>query len=201
MARAACLASRSVRMTARPIQIVGTRRRAWIVWVPLMLVGTLAALFVWGLLHGEDTLIRSQWIDKPVPTFTLAPAHAGLPGLATRDFGDGRARLINVFASWCIPCRVEAPQLTALRDRGVIIVGVAVRDRAEDLDRFLADAGNPYAAIGADVRSEVQIALGSSGVPETFLVDGHGVIRDQIQGAIEPAQVDPIIARLARLSR
>ncbi len=176
-------------------------RRSWVVWVPLGIVGLLAGLFIWGLNHGEDTLIRSQWIDKPVPTFALPPAHAGLPGLSSTTFADGQPRLLNVFASWCIPCRLEAPQLEALRQRGVIIVGVAIRDRAEDLDRFLAETGNPYAAIGADERSSVQIALGSSGVPETFLIDGNGIIRAQIQGAIEPQQVDSIASRLRTMGR
>lgn len=168
----------------------------WVVWVPLAIVGLIGLLFAWGLTRGDDRLIRSQWINKPVPVFDLPAAVPERPGLSSRSFGDGRPRLINVFASWCIPCKVEAPVLEALKQRGVIIEGIAIRDRPEDLQRFLAEGGNPYASIGADERSQVQIALGSSGVPETFLVDGRGMIREQIQGVILPEQVDELVVKL-----
>lgn len=175
--------------------------RSWLVWLPFGIIIVLGLLFVWGLNRGDDTLIRSQWIDKPVPVIDLPAAHQGMPGVATRDFADGRPRLINVFASWCVPCRLEAQQLEALKARGVAIMGIAVRDRPDDLDRFLGETGNPYAAIGADNRSEAQLALGSSGVPETFLVDGRGVIRRQIQGPITDAQVGEILSELEGMRR
>ena len=171
-------------------------KRNWVVWLPLAVVLVLGVLFGWGLTRGGDQLIESQWINKPVPQFTLAPATADRPGLSSSAFGDGKPRLINVFASWCIPCRVEAPQLEALRARGVIIEGIAIRDQPAALAAFLAETGNPYASIGADERSQVQIALGSSGVPETFLVDGKGIIRQQIQGVITAELVPEILAKL-----
>lgn len=178
------------------------RRSPWVLWVPLALVAALGLLFLWGLFSGgESRLIRSQWIDKPVPLFDLPPAMPGQPGLSSADFADGKPRLLNVFASWCIPCRVEAPQLEELKRRGVIIEGIAIRDRQQDLARFLAETGNPYTGIGADERSQVQIALGSSGVPETFLVDGDGIIREQIQGVITPEMLPEINAKLARMAR
>lgn len=168
----------------------------WVTWAPLAIIALLGALFIWGLTRGDERLIHSQWINKPVPVFTLPAAVPERPGLSSQVFNDGRPRLINVFASWCIPCKVEAPVLEELSRRGVIIEGVAIRDRRDDLQRFLAEHGNPYASIGADDRSEVQIALGSSGVPETFLVDGRGIIREQIQGVILPEQVDELVAKL-----
>ena len=171
-------------------------KRSWIVWLPLAVVLILGGLFAWGLTRGGNQLIESHWINKPVPQFTLPPATADRPGLASAVFADGKPRLINVFASWCVPCRVEAPQLEALQARGVIIEGIAIRDRPDALAAFLAEVGNPYASIGADERSQVQIALGSSGVPETFLVDGKGVIREQIQGIITPEMVPEILAKL-----
>lgn len=174
----------------------GPRRIYWVAWVPLALLVVLGSLFVYGLNRGDDRLIRSTWIDKPMPTFDLPPASRDRPGLNSRSLADGQPRLVNVFASWCIPCRVEAPMLEELRARGVIIEGVAIRDRPADLARYLAENGNPYTSIGADERSQVQIALGSSGVPETFIVDGRGIIREQIQGVITADMVPQIIAKL-----
>ena len=172
----------------------------WVLWLPFGLVALVGLLFAWGLGHGgESRLIASHWIDKPVPAFTLPAATSNLPGVASIEMAKGQPRLINVFASWCIPCRAEAPQLEILRQRGVVIDGIAIRDRQVDLARFLAETGNPYRAIGADQRSEVQIALGSSGVPETFIVDGHGMIRQQIQGMIEPEMIPDILDKLAEI--
>ncbi|MFM6853097.1 MAG: redoxin family protein [Sphingopyxis sp.] len=174
----------------------------WVIWLPLAFIALIGAAFAWGLAHGgQGRVIESQWINQPFPLVTLPAATAGVAPLSTRNFADGQPRLVNIFASWCIPCRVEAPALAALKARGVRIEGVAVRDRPDDLARFLAETGNPYSAIGADARSEVQLALGSSGVPETFLVDGHGIIREQIQGAIDPARVPEIIAKLQWMQR
>ncbi len=177
------------------------QRSLWL-WVPLAVVGLLGLLFAWGLAAGgESRLIRSQWIDKPMPVFDLPPAMPGQPGLSSTEFADGKPRLLNVFASWCVPCRVEAPVLDELRRQGVIIEGIAIRDRQDALAAFLAETGNPYTGIGADTRSSVQIALGSSGVPETFLVDGNGIIREQIQGVISPEQVPEIVTKLQGMRR
>ena len=175
--------------------------RGWIVWLPLIIIGTLGLLFAWGLQRDENTLIASQWINKPVPLFDLPPAQPNRPGLASRDLGMGQPHLLNIFASWCVPCKMEAKQLEQLRERGVRVVGIAIRDRPQDLAAFLAETGNPYAAIGADERSEVQIALGSSGVPETFLVDGNGIIREQIQGVITNDMVPEIAEKLEGMAR
>lgn len=171
-------------------------RRNWLVWIPLAIVLVMGAIFIWRLGHGGTELVQSRWINKPLPEFALPPATRDRPGVSSAGFRDGKPRLINIFASWCVPCRVEAPQLEALRARGVIIEGIAIRDRPDALAGFLAEVGNPYAGIGADDRSRVQIALGSSGVPETFLVDGNGIVRHQIQGVITDAMVPDIVAAL-----
>ncbi|MEY4269821.1 MAG: hypothetical protein RLZZ58_1037 [Pseudomonadota bacterium] len=167
-----------------------------IFFVPLAIMALLFGMFIYRLVVPAETLIESQWVGKPMPLFDLPPATAGVAGLSSASLSDGRPRLINVFASWCGPCRIEAPQLEALRAAGVDIVGIAIRDRPEDVARFLSENGNPFSRIGSDQMSSVQIALGSSGVPETFLIDGKGVIRRQIQGVIAAEDVPAIIAEL-----
>jgi cytochrome c biogenesis protein CcmG, thiol:disulfide interchange protein DsbE len=171
----------------------------WILFVPLAIVSLLFGMFIYRLNAPEDRMIESRWIDKPMPLFDLPPATMGIPGLKSADLADGRPRLVNIFASWCIPCKAEAPQLDALAKAGVPIDGIAIRDRPEDVAAFLAETGNPFDRIGADMQSSVQIALGSSGVPETFIVDGRGIIREQIQGIITPEMVPEIRAKLERL--
>lgn len=171
-------------------------RNRWILFVPLAIMALLFGAFIYRLTTPNDTLIQSQWIDKPMPLFDLPPATAGVEGLKSSQLADGRPRLVNVFASWCIPCRAEAPQLEALKRAGVPIDGIAIRDRPDDVAAFLNEFGNPFDRIGSDQQSSVQIALGSSGVPETFLIDGKGVIREQIQGVILADDVPGIIAKL-----
>jgi cytochrome c biogenesis protein CcmG/thiol:disulfide interchange protein DsbE len=96
---------------------------------------------------------------------------------------------LNIFASWCVPCIAEAPVLENLRRQGIAIDGIAVRDRPDELAMFLQSNGNPFQRIGADYNSSVQLALGSTGVPESFVVDGRGVIRYQHIGPIEQSHV------------
>ena len=165
-----------------------------ILWAPLFVFAAFFAIFLFGLGREPDTRIRSQMIGKPMPDFVLAAAIPSHPPLAAADLRSGRPRLVNVFASWCIPCRAEAPQLMELKQRGIPIDGVAVRDRPEDVATFLADWGDPFERIGADPTSKVQFALGSSGVPETFVVDGKGIIRHQHIGDIRPEDVAAITA-------
>ncbi|MCZ8017623.1 DsbE family thiol:disulfide interchange protein [Novosphingobium sp.] len=158
----------------------------WTLWLPLMLFLGFAGLAMSGLFRPAEREVESAMIGKPMPQFTLRAAVPERPGLSTADLADGKPRLLNVFASWCLPCAVEAPQLAALEAEGIEIVGVAIRDRPEDVAAFLARHGNPFSRIGADDRSEVQLGIGSSGVPETFVIDGQGKIRYQHIGEIRP---------------
>ncbi len=167
-----------------------------IIWLPLALFLGFLIVFASGLINPESRTIRSHLIGKPMPSFTLGPAIGGKPGLASAELANGKPHLVNIFASWCIPCAAEAAQLQQLADAGVPVYGVAIRDKPEDLARFLARNGDPYRAIGGDVNSSVQIALGSSGVPETFIVDGKGVIRHQHIGDIRPEDVPGIMSAL-----
>jgi cytochrome c biogenesis protein CcmG/thiol:disulfide interchange protein DsbE len=169
-------------------------KRRLILWVPLAVFLVFGALALKPLLSPPQSEIPSALIGQPVPDFELGPAVAGRPGLSSAALRQGRPHLVNVFASWCLPCRVEAPQLAALASRGVPIDGIAVRDRPEDLALFLATYGDPFRVIGADVDRRVQMDLGSAGVPETFVIDGSGVIRHQHIGAITDADLPAILA-------
>jgi cytochrome c biogenesis protein CcmG/thiol:disulfide interchange protein DsbE len=165
-----------------------------ILWVPLAIFLVFGAIALKPLLSPPHSEIPSALVGQPVPDFDLAPAAAGRPGLSSAALRQGRPHLVNVFASWCLPCRIEAPQLALLARRGVPIDGIAVRDRPEDLATFLATYGDPFRAIGADVDRRVQMDLGSAGVPETFVIDGRGVIRHQHIGAITDADLPAILA-------
>jgi cytochrome c biogenesis protein CcmG/thiol:disulfide interchange protein DsbE len=165
-----------------------------ILWVPLAAFLVILIVFAVGLSRPAETVTRSALIGQPLPEFALQPAMAGRPGLATADFRRGQPMIVNVFASWCVPCRAEAPQLEALARRGVPLVGIAIRDRPQDLVQFLATYGDPFRAIGADVDRRVQLDLGSAGVPETFVIDGRGIIRHQHIGAISESDLPTILA-------
>jgi cytochrome c biogenesis protein CcmG/thiol:disulfide interchange protein DsbE len=163
-------------------------------FLPLLILLLFVGIVAWRLSRPADERVTSKMIGQPVPAFVLAPAAPGKPGLASADLASGKARLLNVFASWCVPCIAEAPLLGELRAQGLPIDAIAVRDRPEDVAAFLAGHGDPFDRIGADPESKVQLALGSSGVPETFIVDGRGIIRYQHMGPIEPGDVPKLIA-------
>ena len=162
-------------------------------FVPLIVLAAFIVAVAWRLMRPAEEEIRSQLVGQPVPAFALAPAMPGKPGLSTAQRASGQPRMINLFASWCVPCIAEAPILMELKRHGVVIDAVAVRDRPEDVADFLARHGDPFTRIGADPESKVQLALGSSGVPESFIVDGRGTIRYQHMGPIEPEDVPELL--------
>ncbi|WP_260928449.1 DsbE family thiol:disulfide interchange protein [Novosphingobium sp. 9] len=179
------------------------RTSNWMIWLPLALFAAVAALALAALLRPQETAVRSAMVGKPMPAFSLP---AGLPdgagtGFDSRALADGHVHVVNVFASWCLPCRVEAPQLAALRAAGVQLVGIAVRDEPGDLAKFLAVNGNPFQTIGRDDSGQVQLALGSSGVPESYIVDGHGVIRYQHIGEIRTEDMPGLLAQIREAGR
>ncbi len=169
----------------------------WALWLPLAIFAGFVALVLVGLYRPADREVASAMIGKSLPRFNLPAATADRPGLARDQLTGGKPRLLNIFASWCVPCAVEAPQLAYLASQGVEINGVAIRDRPEDVAAFLARNGNPFTRIGADNVSAVQLGIGSSGVPETFVVDGHGIIRYQHIGEIRADQIELIQRKLA----
>lgn len=165
-----------------------------ILWAPLAIFLIFAVMVGMSLYAPSERVIRSRMIGKPVPEFALPPALPGRQGLTSGQLGTGEPRLVNVFASWCLPCMAEAPQLMELAGQKIPIEAIAIRDRPEDIAAFLAKWGDPYSRIGADADSRVQMAFGSSGVPETFVVDGRGIIRHQHIGDIRPEHVAEIVA-------
>lgn len=170
--------------------------RKLLIWLPLALFLAFFGLFASGLLKPDDRIITSKLVGQSLPSFSLPAAASDRPALASAQLATGKPRLLNIFASWCVPCAAEAPQLMALKQAGVEIDAIAIRDARADVDQFLSRYGNPYSRIGLDARSSVQIALGSSGVPESFIIDGRGRIAYQHVGDIRAEDVAMILQRL-----
>jgi cytochrome c biogenesis protein CcmG/thiol:disulfide interchange protein DsbE len=153
-------------------------------WVPFAVFAVIGIVVALNLVNPADRMIRSRLVGKPLPAFSLPEAMPGRAAIRHGDFAGGEPRILNVFASWCVPCIAEAPHLMALSRQGIPIDAVAIRDRPQDVARFLSQWGDPYRNIGLDKDASLQLAIGSSGVPETYIVDGKGVIRYQHIGAI-----------------
>jgi cytochrome c biogenesis protein CcmG/thiol:disulfide interchange protein DsbE len=170
----------------------------WLRWVLLALVAALFGLFAWQLSQPKDEFVHSAMIGEPIPEFDLPAAVTERPGLSSANLADGQPKLLNIFASWCVPCRAEAPQLAQLEASGANIVAVAIRDRPEDVAAFLEAYGNPFSRIGKDDISAVQLSIGSSGVPETFVIDGQGVIRYQHIGDIRDSDIPKLLEELRK---
>mgnify|MGYP001803830746 CR=1 FL=1 len=169
--------------------------KAW-VWVPVALFIGFAILAGFMLTQPMNEFVISKMVGKPLPEFSLRPAAQDRPGVSIANFRAGKPKLLNVWASWCLPCIAEAPQLEELKESGAEIIGIAIRDRPADVAGFLAQHGNPYSRIGADDLSEVQLEIGASGVPETFVIDGQGIIRHQHIGDIRKSDVPMLLEKL-----
>jgi len=164
--------------------------------IPIILLISVVVGFAWRIVRPPDPAVPSQLISRPLPQFALPAALPAKPGLKSADLATGEPRLLNVFASWCVPCADEAEVLGELRQRGVKIDAIAIRDTPMAISAFLARHGDPYDRIGADARSSVQISLGSSGVPETFVIDGRGVMRHQYLGPLTQANIPGVLQQL-----
>jgi cytochrome c biogenesis protein CcmG, thiol:disulfide interchange protein DsbE len=165
-------------------------------FAPLALLLLIVAALVWRLATPTDANVSSKLEGKPVPAFDLGAALETKGALSSRDLATGQPHLLNIFASWCVPCVSEVKVLQQLKTGGVLIDGIAIRDTSEEIAAFLARNGDPYERIGDDPQSQVQISLGSSGVPESFIIDGKGVVRYQHIGPIEPRDVPMIMQKL-----
>ncbi len=175
--------------------------RKLIYLIPVLGFLVVAGAFLWGLDPDRDPrVLPSVLIEKPVPEFTLVALEgSGVSGFSDAELPSGQVVLVNVFASWCVPCRVEHPFLMRLsEDRVVPIYGINYKDKQADAVAWLAELGNPYAAIGADEHGRVAIDWGIYGVPETFVIDQRGVIRYRHVG---PLSLDIVEKELLPLIR
>lgn len=190
-------------MTA-PAEPSAPRRRSYIALVPLIAFAALAAVFWFRLGAGDPSKIPSALIGRPAPQ-TALPALDGLsaagqavPGLDPAAF-KGRVSVVNVWASWCVPCHDEAPLLLTLgkdqtlRDQGLQFVGINYKDAADNARRFLGRYGNPFDRVGVDVNGRASIDWGVYGVPETFVIGRDGAIAYKLVGPITPDNIDTVL--------
>lgn len=183
------------------------RRSPWLYAIPLVVFAALAAVFAKGLFSGDASKVPSALIGKPAPAITLAPLEGlqrdgqPVPTFGTADLAKGKATIVNVFASWCAPCRVEHPFLVAMADSPAVkqgkvaLVGFNYKDEAENARRFLGALGNPYSAVGVDRNGRAAIDWGVYGVPETFLIGPDGRILEKHVGPLDGAAASRILAR------
>ena len=185
-------------MSTAASSVAGTRRL--LVLLPLLLFLALAALFFFRLGAGDPSRIPSALIGRPAPETNLPPV-AGLnaadgnplPGLNAADF-KGAVTLVNVWASWCVPCHDEAPLLETLSsDKRIRLVGINYKDQPDNARRFLGRYGNPFAAAGSDGNGRASMEWGVYGVPETFIVGRDGTIAYKLVGPITPANLQAAI--------
>ncbi len=171
-------------------------RRRLIFILPALVFLGLAAAFYAGL-DRDPQLVPSALIGKPVPQFALPALIDGNDGLKTADL-KGKVVLVNVFASWCVPCRAEHPLLMRLAKEGVELDGINYKDKPEDAKLWLTNLGDPYKRIGSDLEGTVGIDWGVYGVPETFVIDRTGTLRFKQVGPLTPDVINDTIVPLVR---
>jgi cytochrome c biogenesis protein CcmG/thiol:disulfide interchange protein DsbE len=170
----------------------------WITLVPIAAFAVLASFLFKSLWSPEPSIIPSALINKPAPRLVLPGLDAQSAAFTPADLTNGHVSVVNVFASWCAPCRLEADQLAALaRLPGVAVYGLAQKDKPAATRAFLDEVGNPFARIARDDDGRASIEWGVYGVPETYVVDGKGIIRLKYIGQLTQAglaeQVVPVI--------
>ena len=177
----------------------GARRRRILVLLPLAVFLALAALFFYRLGQGDPSRLPSALIGRPVPDTPLPPLAdlvrdgKPVPGIAIADFS-GVVTLVNVWASWCVPCHDEAPLLLKMsEDKRFRIVGINYKDQPDNARRFIGRHGNPFAAVGVDVNGRASIDWGVYGVPETFVVGRDGRIAYKLVGPITAGNLEAIL--------
>jgi cytochrome c biogenesis protein CcmG, thiol:disulfide interchange protein DsbE len=175
------------------------RNRRLLVVLPLIAFLAVAALFFFRLGAGDPSRIPSALIGHEAPATNLPPVEglvrngAPVPGLAPGDF-KGTVTVLNVWSSWCVPCRDEAALLVKLAgDKRIRLVGINYKDQADNARRFLGRYGNPFAASGADINGRASIEWGVYGVPETFIVGRDGKIAYKLIGGLTPENLERVV--------
>jgi cytochrome c biogenesis protein CcmG/thiol:disulfide interchange protein DsbE len=164
-------------------------------FVPVVVAIGLGWLFYAGLNGRPPEVLPSPLIGKPAPDFTLPAMDAATPGFTRADLAAGHPTVVNFWASWCAPCRVEQPVLEALAaQKGVALYGVVYKDEADKSRGFLDELGNPFSRLIADANGRSAIDWGVTGVPETFVIDGQGIIRQHYSGALTEEDLQRILA-------
>jgi cytochrome c biogenesis protein CcmG, thiol:disulfide interchange protein DsbE len=163
----------------------------WVYLLPILGFAVLAVFLFKSLWAPAPSIIPSALINKPAPRLALPGLDAQSPGFTPVDLSSGHVSVINVFASWCAPCRTETAQLLALsRLPGVALYGMTQKDKPQATRTFLGEVGNPFARIVRDEDGRASIEWGVYGVPETFVVDGKGIIRLKYVGPLTDAVLD-----------
>ncbi len=153
--------------------------------LPVVLFATLVFFLFRSLTAPPPGFLPSALIDKPSPWVALPALDARTQGFAPGDFRRGHVTVLNVWASWCVPCRAEATELQALaKTQGVVLYGLVYKDSPQKARAFLDEVGDPFARIGLDRNGRAAIEWGVYGVPETFVIDGKGIVRARFVGAI-----------------
>jgi cytochrome c biogenesis protein CcmG/thiol:disulfide interchange protein DsbE len=185
-------------MTAEPKPSPRTRR-SWLVALPLVVFCGIAVLFWFGLRDGDPSRIPSALIGRPAPETPLPPVAdltrdgQAVPGLDPAAFRQ-QVTVVNVWASWCVPCHDEAPLLLNLaQDKRIRLVGINYKDAPDNARRFLGRYGNPFAAVGSDGNGRAAIDWGVYGVPETFVIDRKGAIAFKLIGPITPNNLEAVL--------
>ena len=163
--------------------------------LPLLLFAALAG-YLWHGLGKDPSVLPSALIDKPAPDIALPPLPGREPALplAAADLKTGKPLLVNIFASWCVPCQAEHPLVTELAEKhGVAVHAINYKDKPEDAAAWLRRLGDPYGRVGADRDGRAGIEFGIYGVPETFLIDGDGRVRLRHAGPITPEVLEKVI--------
>jgi len=166
-------------------------------FIPLIVVVGFVGASFWAMKTKDPNDMPTALAGKAAPAVRLEPLPGAEP-FFDGDLRDGKMKLVNFWASWCAPCRVEHPNLTKLSEDGITILGVNWKDTPEKAQAFLAEMGSPYSKLGADPENKMGLDWGVAGVPETFVVDGEGRIVTRIAGPLTDAviaeKVDPLMA-------
>lgn len=166
--------------------------KKWLMFLPPAVFGLLVGVFAAGMYREDPNALPSTMIGRQVPAFELAPME-GAALTTPASLTEPGLKLVNFWASWCAPCRVEHPFLMELAGEGIPIHGINYKDRPDQAAGFLSELGTPYSTMGADTVGRTAINWGVYGVPETYLIDGEGKVLLRHAGPITRQEYDRVI--------